>query len=269
MDRDQLYTQMADRKSKPKDFEPYKGDNGRVNKALQLYRSGKLKSGGVQLDVGGGIGDLGFALREAKLFEKTIVFDIAAKNLEAARKKGNYVAQVDVDRHGFCVFDSSERPIGPGDLGKDFCGPFAGDYQVDAISALDFIEHIVDPVTFARHCHNQLKPGGEVFINTPNIRFWRHIEQLVYMGTFPHTSGDRDVYHGGHLAFYTKNDLEEIFGMAGFTGFERFKDEECYEQPHDTSIAGRTLSQCKSRDVYVDLCLEFGCPNLLFKAVKP
>src|SRR6202011_3022034 len=87
--------------------------------------------------------------------------------------------------------------------------------------------HIIDPENFARECFRVLKSGGEVFVNTPNIQYWPHIQQLI-AGKFPHTSGDKEVYHGGHLAFFTYLDLCEIFGAAGFTNFRQVKDEEGY-----------------------------------------
>lgn len=262
MDRAELYNKLAERKSKPKDFEPYSGDNGRVNKALALYRSGKLQSGGVHIDVGGGIGDLGFALRQEKLFEKTLVVDIAAKNLEAAKKKGNFVVLADMDKHGFNFYGSD------GLVTREWSEDtfiYNGAGKIDAISALDFIEHIVDPGKFASECFMMLKPGGEVFINTPNIQFWRHIETLI-SGRMPHTSGDREVYHGGHLAFFTYLDLCEIFGAAGFTDFEQFHDDEGYQ-----NFPPWVMQMAKPRNQfeYKDFCERFGNPNLLFKAVKP
>lgn len=48
------------------------------------------------------------------------------------------------------------------------------------------------------------------------MQFWRYLDSLVCQGIFPHTSGDKEVYHGGHLAFYTLHDLKVIFGQAGF-----------------------------------------------------
>lgn len=264
MDKLKLYTHMADRKSKPKDYEPYKGDNGRVNKAVKLYKSGKLKTGGIHIDVGGAIGDLGFALREAGLFEKTLVIDIAAKNLEAARAKGNYVVQADVDRDGF-RFDDPNQFGGPqGFSENDFL--MNSPSRVDAIAALDFIEHIIDPEGFAKNCFYFLKPGGQVFVNTPNIRYWKHIVELLIGGTFPHTSGDTEVFHGGHLAFFTYKDLQTIFGRAGFTKFEMVKDEEGYTSPPDFIMKN---FQPKTQADYMQLCMELGCPNLLFIAEKP
>lgn len=240
MDRDDLYDRMAERKTKPKDFEPYDGNNGRVNKAANLIRQGKLRSGGTLLDVGGGIGDLGFAVKD--LFDSRVIIDISSKNLEAAMAKGNSVVLGDVDRAGLAIGPSS----------------------VDLICALDFIEHIVDPENFARECFRVLKPSGEVFINTPNIRFWKHIEQLWIDGTFPHTSGDREVFHGGHLAFYTYQDLRQIFEPAGFTSIEQIKDEECYMQPPPHILRPFDM---RNAEQYKKLCLELGCPNLLYKAI--
>jgi SAM-dependent methyltransferase len=243
MDRSELYDTMATRKSAPKDLEPYRGDNGRVNRCVDLFRQGKLRRGGALLDIGGGIGDLAYACRD--MFERAVVVDISAKNLEAARAKGCVTLQVDIDREGL------EKVGG----------------QFDVVTALDFIEHIVDPESFARECFRVLKPGGEVFINTPNIQHFRHIEQLV-RGRFPHTSGDRDVYHGGHLAFFTYLDLVDIFLAAGFDArrFEQFKDDEGYVAPPQEWI---DRAHAKTQREYVDACMRFGNSNLLFKAVKP
>ncbi|MBV8072877.1 MAG: class I SAM-dependent methyltransferase [Acidobacteriaceae bacterium] len=245
MDRSDLYDKMADRKMKPKDFEPYDGHNGRVNKAVNLIRQGKLRNSGTLLDVGGGIGDLGYAVRD--LFSNRITMDISFKSLEAAVAKGNFGILADVDKEGF---GSGVHRI--------------PDTTVDLICALDFIEHIVDPEHFARECYRVLKPSGEVFINTPNIRYWKHIDQLWRAGRFPHTSGDREVYHGGHLAFYTYSDLREIFEPAGFTSVEQIKDEEGYHNPPSPYVDGFKLS---SQQEYARLMLELGCPNLLYKAI--
>ena len=264
MDRAELYEQMAKRKSKPKDFEPYKGDNGRVNRALQLFKSGKLKTGEIHIDIGGGIGDLGFALRENKLFEKTLTVDISATNLSAAKKKGNFVVLVDIDKQGLMIDDPQCFGGDPEWCNSSFSLNSQG--RIDAISALDFIEHIIDPVKFARECFHFLKPGGEVFINTPNIQFWKHQDYLRQTGRFPHTSGDTDVYHGGHLAFFTYLDLVEIFEAAGFRAFEQFNDEEGYSHPHETYIANLGA---KNQQEYVQCAMRLGCPNLLFKATKP
>ena len=244
MDRAELYDKMAERKSAPKDFHTYIGDNGRVNRCVQLMRQGKIKTGGRLVDVGGGIGDLGYAVRAENLFERTVNVDISEKNLVAASSKGNETRLGDVDRSGINYWDE----------------------HADVVTALDFIEHIVDPENFARECFRVLKPGGEVFINTPNIQFWRHIMSIV-AGKFPHTSGDREVYHGGHLAFFTFDDLHEIFQGAGFKDCVQFHDEEGYQSWPNTFT--QIMPPIKNQAEYVQACLRFGSPNLLFKATKP
>jgi predicted SAM-dependent methyltransferase len=142
------------------------------------------------------------------------------------------------------------------------------DNSVDLVAALDFIEHIVDPENFARECFRVLKPGGEVFINTPNIQFWQHILTLIG-GKMPHTSGDKEVYHGGHLAFFTYEDMKEIFGNAGFESEDQIVDEEGYTPAPDWIVdqwikTGIVRSQID----FVREMNKFCNPNLLYKAVK-
>jgi SAM-dependent methyltransferase len=188
-----LYDDITARKAKAEDFAPYTGGNGRIDRAVDLILNEDFPRSGTLLDVGGATGNLGFALRES--FERRYTYDIAAGCREAALKKGNIFIQGNADVNGLEYFQTEE---------------------IDLIVALDFIEHIINPEKFARECMRVLKPGGVVLINTPNIQFWRHLESLVCRGIFPHTSGDREVFHGGHVAFYNYQDLMMIFSGAGF-----------------------------------------------------
>ena len=246
MDKQELYDQMAARKSQPKDFGDYIGDNGRVNRCVQLMKQGKIKAGGQILDIGGGIGDLICAVtKQERLFDFGAVLDISESNLQAAMSKGCAVAQSDMDKDGI-----------PDLVGLNY----------DIVTALDFIEHIVDPEHFARECFRVLKSGGQVFVNTPNIEFWKHIELLLVHGKFPHTSGDREVYHGGHLAFFTFSDLCEIFGAAGFAGFKQIDDPENYQAVPKEFLDFR---RSKNQHEYVRNCSLMGNSNLLFLCEKP
>lgn len=194
-----LYDNISERKSSPHDFAPYVGGNGRIDRAVDLILNQDFPTSGTLLDVGGAIGNLGYALRNH--FEHRITLDIAEACRGPAEAKGNAFLKANVDVSGFR------------DLECDF---WIDDGKVDLIVALDFIEHIVNPERFAKSCHRALKPGGMVLINTPNIQFWRHLHSLVVEGRFPHTSGDREVYHGGHVAFFNYHDMVEIFGQQGF-----------------------------------------------------
>lgn len=195
-----IYDDIAERKDEASAIGPYMGGNGRIDRAVSLIKtSQKFPLGGTLLDVGGATGNLGYALRDR--FEKRIVVDIVESCRVPAESKGNEF---------FC-----------GNV--DSCGlPIAADETVDLITALDVIEHIIDPQSFARECRRVLKPGGVILVNTPNIQFWRHLDSLVVRGEFPHTSGDREVYHGGHVAFYNLRDMYSIF--EHFTGHEMHVD---------------------------------------------
>lgn len=195
-----LYDNITERKSKPEDFHPYTGGNGRIDRAVDLILNEDFPRRGTLLDVGGATGNLGFALREH--FSTRIVIDIADGCRPAAESKGNkfYCANIDSDHNFLNVYDG----------------------QVDLICVLDFIEHILDPGQFARGCYRLLKPGGKVLINTPNIQYWRHLESLVCRGIFPHTSGDQEVYHGGHVAFFNMWDMINIFGKSN-AGFDEMQ----------------------------------------------
>lgn len=58
-------------------------------------------------------------------------------------------------------------------------------------------------------------------ISAPNIRYWQHIFSLVIKGRFPRTSDDTEHYDGGHLHYFTYNDIEQILNNCGFNVIER------------------------------------------------
>ncbi len=240
MDVEALYENITNRKIKIGDYNSYNGNNGRVNRCVSLFKNGKLPVGGVLVDVGGGIGDLGYAVKD--MFTSTWIIDISQKNLEAAKSKGNHVICSNIDKDGIQLCDK----------------------HANVVTALDIIEHLVDPEFFAKECHRTLKDNGVVFINTPNIQFWKHIDYLIQTGKFPHTSGDKEVYHGGHLAFYTYFDLCEIFSF-GFKDFEMIEDEENFCHPPQWIMDMQTIN---NQFDYVELTKRLGSSNLLFKCCR-
>lgn len=183
-----LYADIAARKGERENVGPYEGGNGRIDRAVDLILNENFPRSGVLLDVGGATGNLGYALRDH--FQERITLDISEDCRGPAESKGNRFVCANVDV-----------------MGLDQVGTEC----VDLIVALDFIEHIVNPRGFADECWRVLKRGGKVLVNTPNIQFWKHLESLVVYGVFPHTSGDQEVYHGGHVAFYNLQDLRNIF----------------------------------------------------------
>lgn len=90
------------------------------------------------------------------------------------------------------------------------------DGAVDVVTALDVIEHVIDPIAFVRALHRILKVGGVAIITTPNARFVQHVADLVLRGRGARTSYDPEGYDGGHLHYFTFRDLRALLETNGF-----------------------------------------------------
>jgi methionine biosynthesis protein MetW len=88
----------------------------------------------------------------------------------------------------------------------------------DAITCVEVIEHVLDPIHFLRELHRILQPRGQLILSTPNIRYFRNLTKLLFHGNFPHTSADSFVWGGGHVHYFTIKDLGFLLLKAGFHG---------------------------------------------------
>ena len=91
---------------------------------------------------------------------------------------------------------------------------------IDIVTALDVIEHVFDPLFFLREIHRVLKPGGQLVLSTPNILQERLLKSLVHSKRFPKTSGDSFPYDGGHIHFFTYQDVFDLMKAIGFATSE-------------------------------------------------
>lgn len=77
----------------------------------------------------------------------------------------------------------------------------------DAVTLNHVIEHLPNPLETLRECHRVLKPGGTLFLATPNIQSWGH--QLF-----------REHWRGleppRHLQIFSPGSLRSILKKAGF-----------------------------------------------------
>jgi len=87
----------------------------------------------------------------------------------------------------------------------------------DAIIMVALIEHLIDPLRSLQNIRKLLKPGGFIYIDTPNIaKYTRRVKLLL--GQFPSTASTNeglttyagepaDLYDEGHLHYFTYRSL--------------------------------------------------------------
>lgn len=77
----------------------------------------------------------------------------------------------------------------------------------DVITLNHVIEHVHDPVRVLESCHALLKPGGQLWLETPNIESIGHAR---YKKSWRGLEAPR------HLAIFNQDSLRHIFQYAGF-----------------------------------------------------
>jgi 2-polyprenyl-6-hydroxyphenyl methylase/3-demethylubiquinone-9 3-methyltransferase len=153
----------------------------------------RLVTGGERLlDVGCGDGALTVLVKDK--YRKVYGVDISAEAIARAKERGVEAVRVNLNSETL---------------------PFEAGY-FDTVSCLDVIEHVFDPRVLIREIYRVLRPGGEGFLSTPNIRFLRFLQSIILAGRFPKTSGDSTLYDGGHIHFFTFKDIELLLQGAGF-----------------------------------------------------
>jgi len=170
----------------------------------------RLRPGGVLVDVGAGDGRL--AELAQPHFQRIVCLDFSEGGLAACRAKG-FVARA-ADLNG-------RLPL--------------ADNDADAVTCVDVIEHILDPRRLLTEMARILKPGGELIVTTPNLRFIAHVAGLLFAGRAPHTSLETEGYDGGHLHYFTFAELAGLFRAAGL------------EVTEQTGIARRLYDSWKIR----------------------
>ncbi len=159
--------------------------------------SSVLKNGDRILDVGCGNGH--FALHVKDKFNKICGAEIAKEAAFIAQKQKVFTSVMDLNS------SLSYK-----------------DNTFDAVTCLDVVEHLLDPDFLIDEIYRVLRPDGQLVLTTPNIRNFRNLYTLVFRGIFPQTSSDTFVWGGGHLHFFTREDIKNIFKKAGFKRIELF-----------------------------------------------
>ena len=106
---------------------------------------------------------------------KQAILDIPAGNghfAQALEQGGHEITRADINGRDGYVF---------ADMNKDL--PFETD-RFDAAICLEGIEHLIDPVKLLGELIRVTRPGGRVYITTPNISNFYSRLQFLFTGTF-------------------------------------------------------------------------------------
>ena len=184
---DQLYNVIWQEKLK-REVADLSADGAlRTSSALPM-----IETGDRIIDIGCGEGSLGVQIHDR--YREVYGIDISEEAVRIAKQNGIIASRVNLNVEN---------------------APFSDSF-FDAAVTLDVIEHVFDPIRFVREIHRVLAPGGYVVISTPNIRKVQRILTLI-KGRFPHTSYDPVGFDGGHLHYFTSQDLKDMLTANGFT----------------------------------------------------
>ena len=170
-------------------------------------------SGGDVLELGAGNGNVAKTLLELNnKVSSYCIGDISLPRLEGI--KNNIID----DRVKITAIDAEHIP-------DEYFGKF------DLVIMIALIEHLIDPISVMKNVSQVLKPGGFVYIDTPNIaKYTRRIKLLF--GRFPATASkneglttysgeDVDLFDEGNLHYFTFRSLRLM--LMNYCGFKRVR----------------------------------------------
>jgi 2-polyprenyl-3-methyl-5-hydroxy-6-metoxy-1,4-benzoquinol methylase len=137
------------------------------------------------------------------------LLDVGSGNghfLDFARKCGWKVTGVDLDEKAVAAGRSRGLDVRNGTIEA-----IGEDEQFDGITMGHVIEHVYDPHALLGACHKRLKPGGWIWVDTPNIDSLGHAE---YGPCWLGVDAPR------HLILFTPASLTDALAKAGFVNTE-------------------------------------------------
>ncbi len=146
-------------------------------------------------------------LRQLKFSRGTPrLLDIGCGNgffLKRMQAAGWVVQGIDPDPSAVSAAREGNIPVQEGNLSD---GEFNDDY-FDAVTLAHVIEHFHDPCTALSICFRTLRPGGILWIATPNLNaFGHHLFESDWLGLDPPR----------HLTLFTNDSLINLIKIAGF-----------------------------------------------------
>jgi len=95
---------------------------------------------------------------------------------------------------------------------------------VDAVVALEVVEHLYDPRRFITRVREVLRPGGVLVLSTPYHGYWKNLALALSGKLDAHFTA---LWDGGHIKFWSRHTLaallkEQGFAVKHFVGVGRF-----------------------------------------------
>lgn len=163
-----------------------------ANARRQLVSEVPLGSGSV-LEIGCGEGGTGATLKADGRAARVIGVELFENAAAEAAKKLDEVIVGDIEKIEL---------------------PFL-DKQFDAIILGDVLEHLVDPWGQLERLSKYLAPQGIIVASMPNVRNWRIVLPLVFLGKWEYQ--DSGVLDRTHLRFFTRRGMIDLFEQCGLT----------------------------------------------------
>lgn len=123
---------------------------------------------------------------------------------------------VEVDAVAASVAASRMRHVHCADLNSFDLGQLEPGY--DVLIAADVLEHLVDPWAVLALATTRVRPGGQVVVSLPNVRYHKVVWQLLFRGKFQYAPAG--VLDRTHLRFFTRKSIVELCAMAGLEDVE-------------------------------------------------
>ena len=167
------------------------------NDTLDLRINNIFNKGNKFVELGCGAG---FAIDKlSKKYNIAIGIDISRDRLKLRKEKK-------INKWKFIAHDLNQKlPLASNDI--------------DGVYANQVVEHIINPNIFFKEIYRILNKSGTAVITTPNIRYIKHIINLVFSGYGPRTA-NANIFDGdwddGHLHYFTHSDLILLAQQAGF-----------------------------------------------------
>lgn len=106
--------------------------------------------------------------------------------------------------------------------------------QFDTIVGGDILEHLEEPWSFLADLRQVARPDALLILSLPNIANWAVVDDLLH-GRFDYTY--LGILCAGHLRFFTRQSIEEMLEIAGWTT-ERIEPQEKVLGPRYEALVG-------------------------------